>query len=451
MIKFYLTSFLSLFLLFQLPAKAQIPNEREIYFDTIKILWADEKNSVEAVDKALSYQIKWPYIFSSKIDKILVPILNSTTKTSGESAFLEKLYAKNDTTINKIITPIYYWNKIHLAKKDSEKKLYLEKMTTYLNNSANYSNRTERFALMAVRDLENKKYSDTASIHLLYAKVKKNLSQFKNLEQSDFKADPNSQWQRHWFRNLTAYCYYQDYLKNPKNSKALEGAVKFSPDFVDKSFIYEIETEKSLLFGESPIPDYHLVYFDYLTKNNQSKSALEHMTEVTLNEPTDQYMEILKKSYLAQGLSETFVDFWKKKVETIMKPFPELSFTFNTNQTIDFSKPSDKWIYLDVWATWCSPCVKELPEIEKLYQSLKNNSELEMFTLSYESKDLNKFLGENKYTFPVTEVTTADIKFLEVKLYPTKFLLNPDKKYLVLPYGKWEEYTRNYGLFEIEK
>jgi len=51
-----------------------------------------------------------------------------------------------------------------------------------------------------------------------------------------------------------------------------------------------------------------------------------------------------------------------------------------------------------------------------------------MFTLSYESKDLQKILEQNDYTFQVTEVNLSDVRIEGVKLYPTKFLLNPYKK-----------------------
>ena len=71
--------------------------------------------------------------------------------------------------------------------------------------------------------------------------------------------------------------------------------------------------------------------------------------------------------------------------------------------------------------------------------------------MSYNSKDLKNYLEQNHYTFPVTEIAESDVATLGVKLFPTKFLLSPDKKFLILPHGKWEEYTKNYGLFEIEK
>lgn len=32
-----------------------------------------------------------------------------------------------------------------------------------------------------------------------------------------------------------------------------------------------------------------------------------------------------------------------------------------------------KLVYMDIWATWCGPCVEEIPNMEKLYQHYKDD------------------------------------------------------------------------------
>src|ERR1017187_5235504 len=39
-------------------------------------------------------------------------------------------------------------------------------------------------------------------------------------------------------------------------------------------------------------------------------------------------------------------------------------------------------VLINVWATWCGPCQRELPHMEKLYRKLKDRSDLQILTLT---------------------------------------------------------------------
>ena len=72
---------------------------------------------------------------------------------------------------------------------------------------------------------------------------------------------------------------------------------------------------------------------------------------------------------------------------------------------------SEKPLVINFWATWCAPCVKELPYFQKLHQE---NSNVKVITVSLdfekqvESK-LKPFLKKKNYTFITTYM--ADKKF----------------------------------------
>jgi thiol-disulfide isomerase/thioredoxin len=41
-----------------------------------------------------------------------------------------------------------------------------------------------------------------------------------------------------------------------------------------------------------------------------------------------------------------------------------------------------KFTYIDVWATWCGPCCKEIPHLEKLVEKFKGNDKVQFISIS---------------------------------------------------------------------
>jgi thiol-disulfide isomerase/thioredoxin len=61
-----------------------------------------------------------------------------------------------------------------------------------------------------------------------------------------------------------------------------------------------------------------------------------------------------------------------------------------------------KALLINVWATWCGPCLQELPHLQKLYDKLKDRSDIQILTFNVD-EDLGlvaPYLKEKGYTFP---------------------------------------------------
>lgn len=41
-----------------------------------------------------------------------------------------------------------------------------------------------------------------------------------------------------------------------------------------------------------------------------------------------------------------------------------------------------KKIYINIWASWCGPCIREIPELEKVYQEIKNNEDIVFISIT---------------------------------------------------------------------
>lgn len=50
------------------------------------------------------------------------------------------------------------------------------------------------------------------------------------------------------------------------------------------------------------------------------------------------------------------------------KPSPDFAFNDINGKTVTLKSLKGKYVYIDVWATWCGPCCKEIPYLEQLIE-----------------------------------------------------------------------------------
>lgn len=122
-----------------------------------------------------------------------------------------------------------------------------------------------------------------------------------------------------------------------------------------------------------------------------------------------------------------------EKVKTI----PAIDFTLkdqygNTHTLSDYK---GKTVFLNFWATWCSPCRAEMPDIQKLYEEFQQEEE-DIVILGVAAPNLGRekseegikgFLEENGYTYPVVMDTEAEaFQAYGINSFPTTFMIDKD-------------------------
>ena len=93
----------------------------------------------------------------------------------------------------------------------------------------------------------------------------------------------------------------------------------------------------------------------------------------------------------------------------------------------------DKVIILNFWATWCAPCLEEMPAFEKIYRRYRSQG-LTVIAVSLDKGDtskVEKFVDEHNLTFPVL----LDLDGIAEKIYPSftiPFTYVIDKKGIIV-------------------
>lgn len=91
--------------------------------------------------------------------------------------------------------------------------------------------------------------------------------------------------------------------------------------------------------------------------------------------------------------------------------------------TTNFSETRDKVIVLNFWATWCPPCVAEMPSFQKLYDDYGDRIEF-YFVSQEEEEPLRKFLLKRGYDLPVYRSLTRIPEQLVSNSLPTTFVIS---------------------------
>ncbi|MFC1849416.1 redoxin domain-containing protein [candidate division CSSED10-310 bacterium] len=74
-----------------------------------------------------------------------------------------------------------------------------------------------------------------------------------------------------------------------------------------------------------------------------------------------------------------------------------------SGEQVLMSQFKDKVLFLHFWASWCLPCHREMPLIQKLYDNIKDK--VAFACISSESVEtINKFLSSRKYSFPIYKI-----------------------------------------------
>jgi thiol-disulfide isomerase/thioredoxin len=117
--------------------------------------------------------------------------------------------------------------------------------------------------------------------------------------------------------------------------------------------------------------------------------------------------------------------------DVIGKPAPAFKAKALDGTDIDLSALHGKVVLIDFWATWCGPCKREIPSIEKIYNEFREKGLVVLgMSVGEDQATVAKFVKTAAVTYPILQVNdTAElVAGLSVNAFPTVVLIDRDGK-----------------------
>lgn len=121
----------------------------------------------------------------------------------------------------------------------------------------------------------------------------------------------------------------------------------------------------------------------------------------------------------------------KTKSEPIEEGATAIDFELETRtgDTLRLYNNDGKPTLINFWASWCPPCKKEMPDLQKAYEIYGDKVNFFMVDLTFNDnlEKMNEYIEENGFTFPVLLDKTGDVTMdYQVMVIPTTYFVDAD-------------------------
>ncbi len=165
-------------------------------------------------------------------------------------------------------------------------------------------------------------------------------------------------------------------------------------------------------------------YNDTNKQLEKYKGYYKDLSVMYLNEVIDA-PELKKPS--SREMKVTTIDF-----ESNMLQFSDLE-----NNIFSIQNFKGKNLFINYWATWCNPCLAEMPYMAELYEKYKDEEDIIFLYLSREKLETIKNYipkDESLQQLPIYKIVTDD-EFFATSGIPTTFIVNSDGEVIVKDLG----------------
>lgn len=95
-------------------------------------------------------------------------------------------------------------------------------------------------------------------------------------------------------------------------------------------------------------------------------------------------------------------------------------------QTVRLADFRGRWVVVNFWATWCTPCLLEMPELQEFYQT--QHARVAVIGVNFDDLPADKiqaFVEQLGLSFPIALSGGQPVRGFDIKGLPTTFLVSP--------------------------
>lgn len=119
------------------------------------------------------------------------------------------------------------------------------------------------------------------------------------------------------------------------------------------------------------------------------------------------------------------------------KTLPEFSIPDTSGNMITSVHFKNKYLLIDFWASWCGPCIEDIPNVKKVHKQFSNKN-LSVLSISLDDKKDYWLRAVKKYALPWTQVSELKgwdgslSKKMDIRYIPQYYLVDPLGKFVLM-------------------
>ena len=110
----------------------------------------------------------------------------------------------------------------------------------------------------------------------------------------------------------------------------------------------------------------------------------------------------------------------------IGQKFPEIQVTSLGGKSVGLSDFEGKYVVINWWASFCAPCIVEMPGLNQLVQNYGDRNDLDFLAIAWDDADrITSFLERREFLFKQT-ITTDEVTSIFGESFPRHVIIDPD-------------------------
>ena len=153
----------------------------------------------------------------------------------------------------------------------------------------------------------------------------------------------------------------------------------------------------------------------------------------------------MQQGVLATGLFQADTTYVEEEAEPASY---ELALESIDGRPAHLESMRGKTIFLNLWATWCAPCLAEMPYIQELYEEVGDEGIEFVIVATDDDFEVSKrFIEQKGYTFPVYRVIGSMPPLYRSPTLPTTWVISPEGNLATVHAGMANYSTRGFIRF----